>query len=66
MQLCKISLGDGRFGPIGVDLMHKRKSSKVFPEAVAVASDVFMVLNCLSIDPFDFGYWGDVLMWSTL
>ena len=41
MWLCKISLGDRRFGPIGVDLMHNRRSSKVSPEAVAVASDVY-------------------------
>ena len=64
--MCKIPLGDGRFGPIGVDLKHNMRSSKVFPEAVAVASDVFMVLTCLSITPFDFGKWGDVVMWSTL
>ena len=55
MHLCKISLGGGRFGPIGVDLMHNRRSCKVFPEAGAVASDVYMVLTCLSINPFDFG-----------
>ena len=40
VQLCNISLGNGRFGPTGVDLMHMRRSSKVFPEAVAVASTV--------------------------
>ena len=55
MQLCNISLGDGRFGPIGVDLMHKRRSFKFLLEAVAVTSAVFMVLTCLSINPFDFG-----------
>ena len=55
MWLCKISLGDGRFGPIGVYLMQKRRSSKLFPEAVAVASAVFRVLTCLSLNPFDFG-----------
>ena len=66
MWLCKISLGDGRCGQIGVDLMHKRRSSKVFPEAVAVASHVFMVLTCLSVNPLDFGYRGDVVMWSSL
>ena len=38
----------------GVDLMHKRRSSKVFPEAVAVTSAVFMVLTCLSINSLDF------------
>ena len=62
MQLCNISLGDGRFGLIGVGLMHKRRSSKVFPEADAVTSAVCMVLTCLSINPFDFGSWGDVVM----
>ena len=40
---------------IVVDLMLSRRSSKVFPETVAVASDVFIVLTCLSINPFDFG-----------
>ena len=45
----------GRFVSIGVDLMLSRRSSKVFPEGVAVVSDVFIVLICLSINPFDFG-----------
>ena len=53
MQLCNISLGSGRFGPIGVDPMHKRRSSNIFLEAVAVA--VFVVLTCFSINPFDLG-----------
>ena len=34
-----MSHGDGRYGPIGVDLMLSRRSFNVFLEAVAVASD---------------------------
>ena len=41
MRLCRISLEDGRCGPIGVDLMVSKTSSKVLPEALAVASDFF-------------------------
>ena len=55
MWLCRISCGDGRFGPIGADLMLSMRSPVVFPKVVAVASDVFIVLTCLSINPFDFG-----------
>ena len=34
-------------------------SSRVFPEAVAVASDVFIVFTCLSMNSFDFGKCSD-------
>ena len=33
-------------------------------DACAVAKEVFMVLICLSIKPFDLGYKGDEVMWS--
>ena len=45
MLLCKIYLGNGRFGPIGVGLMHKRRSSKIFLEAVAVTRCCFYGFN---------------------
>ena len=55
VQLCKISLAEGKLGPIGVDLMHRSILSKVFPEASAVVSAVFIVLTWHSMYPFDFG-----------
>ena len=40
---CKISLGEGRWGPIGVDLKLRRWSLRDFPEDLAVSKDVFIV-----------------------
>ena len=48
-------LGDGKFGPIGLDLRLSKTSSKVLPDVVAVASAVFIVFTCLSMNPLDFG-----------
>ena len=45
VRLCRISLGEGKSGPIGVDLMCRSILSNVFPEASAVASAVLMVLT---------------------
>ena len=53
--LCKISLEEGRWGPIGVDLKLRRRSLRDFPEDLAVSKAVFIVLICLSIKPFDLG-----------
>ena len=66
MWLWRISLGDGKFGPIGLDLRLSKTSSKVLPDVVAVASDVFMVLTCLSMNPLDLGYCGEEVICSTL
>ena len=33
-------------------------------DACVVAKEVFMVLICLSIKPFDLGYKGNEVMWS--
>ena len=42
-------MGDGKFGPMGVDLMFCITLSNVFPDASAVASVVFMVFTwCLT------------------
>ena len=53
--LCKISQGEGRWDPFSVDLKLRRRSSRDFPEALAVSKAVFIVLICLSIKPFDLG-----------
>ena len=49
VRLCRISLGEGKSGPIGVDLMCRSVLSIVFPEASAVASAVLMVLTWRSM-----------------
>ena len=53
--LCKISLVEGRWGPIGVDLKLRKRLSRNLPEDLAVSKAVFIVLICLSMKPFDFG-----------
>ena len=55
LQLCRISLGKGKFEPIGVDLMFRSTMSNVFPDASAAVSAVLMVFTWHSIYPFDFG-----------
>ena len=45
--LCKISLEDGRWDPIGVDLKLRRRSLRDFPEDLAVSKAVLIVLICL-------------------
>ena len=62
--LCKISIGEERWDPISVDLKLRRRSSRDFPEELAVSKAVFLVLICLSIKPFDFGQWGDEVISS--
>ena len=53
--LCKISLGQGRWGPISVDLKLRRRSSSDLLEDLAVSKAVLIVLIYLSIKPFDLG-----------
>ena len=53
--LCEISLGEGRWGPTGVDLKIRRRSSSDLPEDFAVSKAVLIVSICLSIKPFDLG-----------
>ena len=53
--LCNISLGERRWGPIGVDLKLRRRSSRDLPEDLAVSKADLIVLICLSIKPFDLG-----------
>ena len=53
--LCKISLGDGRWGPISVDLKLRRRSLRDLPEDLAVSKAVLIILICLSMKPFDLG-----------
>ena len=38
--LCRISLGDGRCGPMGIDLRLRRRSLRDLPEEFAVAKAV--------------------------
>ena len=54
--LYRISLGDGRCGPVGFALRLSRRSSIDFPAACDVDSAVFMVLIWLWINPFDLGW----------
>ena len=51
--LCKISLGEGRWGPIGAHPKLRRRSSRDFPNYLAVSKAVCIVLICLLIKPFD-------------
>ena len=43
--LCKISLGEEKWGPISVDLKLRRRSIGDFPEDLAVPKAVFIVLD---------------------
>ena len=49
------SQGEGRLGPIGVDLGVWRRWSMEVPKALAVDREVFMVLIWCSIMPLDLG-----------
>ena len=62
--LCNISLGEGIWGPCGVDLKLRRRSLRDLPEELAVSKAVLIVLICHSIKPFDLGQWGDEVIWS--
>ena len=56
--LCKISLGQGRWGPISVDLKLRRRSLRDLPADLAVSKAVLIVSICLSIKPFNLGSGG--------
>ena len=64
MQLRRISQGEGRLGPMGVECNVCNMWSKDRLDDWEVVKDVFMVLICLSMKPFDLGYNGDEVMWS--
>ena len=64
MQLRRISWGEGRLGPMGVDWSVWRRWSMEMPDDLVVDREVFMVLICHSIKPLDLGYKGEVVMWS--
>ena len=53
--LCRISLGDGRCGPMGIDLRLRRRSLRDLPEEFAVAKAVLIVLICHSYEAIGFG-----------
>ena len=55
VRLCKISLEDGRFGPMGVDLMFTSFLSIVLPDALGILSAVFMVFTWHSMYPCALG-----------
>ena len=48
-------MGEGKLGPIGVDLMVLHKWSIEIPNAFVVARDVLTVLIWHSINPLDSG-----------
>ena len=64
VQLRRISQGYGRLGPYGGRVHVCNIWSKDRLDDWEVVKEVFMVLICLSIKPFDLGYKGDEVMWS--
>ena len=48
-------MGEGRLGPMGVDLSVWRRWSMEIPDALAVVREVFMVLIWCSMNPLDLG-----------
>ena len=64
MQLSRISQGEGKLGPMGVERNVSSSWLREVFDACVVAKDVFMVLPCLSIKPLDLGYKGDEVIWS--
>ena len=57
-------MGEGRSGPMGVDLSVWRRWSMEIPVALAEDKEIFMVLICLSMKLLDLGYRGEEVMWS--
>ena len=55
MWLRRISWGDGRLGPMGVEQSVWRIWLMDIPDDLAVVSEVLMVLTCHSIRPPDLG-----------
>ena len=64
MQLRRILQGEGRLGPMGVERNVCNMWSKDKLDDWEVVKDVFMVLICHSMKPFDLGYKGEEVMWS--
>ena len=61
--LCRISLGEGRLGPMVVEHRSKRSSSSDLPDSHVVLSAVLMVLTCHWMKPLDWEIVEEV-MWS--
>ena len=57
--LWRILHGAGIFGPIGMDLRSSRTVMRGLLAGKAVLRAVFMVLTCLSMNPFDLGKCGE-------
>ena len=57
--LCRISLGEGMLGLIGVNLRCSRTVSRGFMAGKAVLSTVFMVLTWHLMKPLDLGKLGE-------
>ena len=58
VKLCRIYLGEGRCGPISIDLRLSSRLSSEIPDALAVSKAVLIVLIVLiylSITPLDLG-----------
>ena len=56
--LCRISLRERIFGPIGVDPRSRSRSSKGVLESWLVLRAVLSILTCYSIKSLDEGKWG--------
>ena len=64
MQLRRILQGGGRLDSMGVECNVCNMGSKDRLDDWKVVKEVFIVLICLSMKPFDLGYKGDEVMWS--
>ena len=62
--LCRISLGEGMLGPIGVQCRSRRSFSSDLPKSWVVLSAFLMVLTCHLMKPLDIGKWGEEVIWS--
>ena len=58
-MLLRISLGEGIFGPIGVDCRSSRRSSIDLPASWVVLRVFFRVLTCLLMNLLEWGKCGD-------
>ena len=54
-SICVRSLGEGRCGPINVDLRLSRTSLSEIPDALALSQAILIVLICLLMKPLDLG-----------
>ena len=64
MRLFKSSAGLGRLWLIGVVRKHSIAKLGSLPACLALIRALLIVWICLSIKPFDFGDFGDGVMWS--